>query len=248
MNVSAWWGNRRVKYIVRNRTRVRHIALVRYPFPDWRAPVNPTLTDAASGTIFDATAKHAATDVPVLDVIAERWSPRAFRDDHVLPDDALRSAFEAARWAPSAGNTQPWRFIMSRRGGENFARIVECLRPGNQTWAPSVSALIVNVAVTADESGREFPWAEYDLGQAVAYFTLQAHSEGLHVHQMGGFDRDAIRTAFSLDERHLPVSITAVGIRDDATVLPEDLRAREQAPRTRHGADDLILTRDRASN
>lgn len=188
------------------------------------------------------TSKHAVTDVPVLDVIAERWSPRAFRADHELPEEALRSAFEAARWAPSAGNTQPWRFILARRGGESFERVVESLRPGNQVWAPSVSALIVNIAEVADETGREFPWAEYDLGQAVAYFTLQAHSEGLFVHQMGGFDRDAIQNSFQLNDRQRAISLTAVGLADAADRLPDDLREREQAPRVRHSLDELLIT------
>ena len=187
------------------------------------------------------TEKRALTEVPVLDTIAERWSPRSFRIDHELSLERLRGAFEAARWAPSSGNTQPWRFILTRRGSDSFARVVDALRPGNQTWAPSASALIVNVAQLADDTGREYPWAEYDLGQAVAYFTLQAHSEGLFVHQMGGFDREAIHTDFGLTAQQRPISITAVGLQASADQLPDQLREREMAPRRRRRLDELLL-------
>ncbi|MHA3684770.1 nitroreductase family protein [Leucobacter sp. HY1910] len=186
----------------------------------------------------------AQTSAPVLPVLAERWSPRAFDDSHTLPEGALRGIFEAARWAPSAANTQPWRFILARRGTESFAKIEEQLMGFNKAWAGNAAALIVNVAEMLDDEGKERTWAEYDLGQAVAHLSVQAQSEGLHLHQMGGFDRDGIAAAFDLDARFKPVSITAVGALGAAESLPEPLRERELAPRTRFELEDIVIVRD----
>ncbi|QIM19457.1 nitroreductase [Leucobacter coleopterorum] len=186
----------------------------------------------------------AQTSAPLLDTLAERWSPRAFDIEHSLPEGALRGIFEAARWAPSAKNTQPWRFIITRRGSESFAKIEAALLGFNQTWAGNAAALVVNIAETTDADGNKQPWAEYDLGQAVAHLSIQAQSEGLHLHQMGGFDRDAIRTAFDLEERFLPVSVTAIGAIGSLDQLPEALRERETAPRVRLPLEDLVLVRD----
>lgn len=188
--------------------------------------------------------RTAQTSAPVLDTLAERWSPRAFDADHSFPEGALRGIFEAARWAPSANNSQPWRFILARRGTERFAQIEETLAGFNRMWAGSAAALVVNVAETANAEGQPQPWAEYDLGQAVAHLTVQAHAEGFHVHQMGGFDRDAIRAAFELDARFEPVSVMVIGLVGDAEQLPEPLRERELAPRTRIELEDLFISRD----
>lgn len=186
----------------------------------------------------------AQTSAPLLDSLAERWSPRSFDTEHSLPEGALRGIFEAARWAPSAHNSQPWRFIIARRGSVSFAKIEAALLGFNQTWAGSAAALVVNIAETADAEGKQRPWAEYDLGQAVAHLSVQAQSEGLHLHQMGGFDRDAIRSDFNLESRFLPVSVTAIGAIGSLEQLPEALREREAAPRVRLPLEDLVLLRD----
>ncbi|WP_336660258.1 nitroreductase family protein [Leucobacter sp. USHLN153] len=188
--------------------------------------------------------RTAQTSAPVIESLAERWSPRAFDLSHELPEGALRGLLEAARWAPSANNTQPWRFIVARRGGESFARIVDTLVGFNQVWAVNAGALIVNLAETTDAGGNALPWAEYDLGQAVAHFSVQATAEGFHVHQLGGFDRDGVRAAFDLEDRLVPVSISAVGKIGSADDLPEVLRERELAPRTRLDLESLVLVRD----
>ena len=190
------------------------------------------------------TPRTAETSAPVLDTIAERWSPRSFATDHSLPEGALRGALEAARWAPSASNTQPWRFIVARRGSKSFDLVRENLMGFNQAWAGAASALIVNIAETETAEGEERPWAVYDLGQAVAHFAVQAHSEGLYVHQMGGFDRDGIRAAFDLPERLQPISVAAVGQLADPAQLPEPLREREVAPRQRIELDELVIRND----
>lgn len=190
------------------------------------------------------TPRTAQTSAPVLDTLAERWSPRAFDDSHVLPEGALRGVFEAARWAPSASNTQPWRFILARRGSESFAKVAEALVPFNSMWASKAAALVVNIAEVADENGEPRQWAEYDLGQAVALLTVQAHSEGLYVHQMGGFDAAAISASFDLDERLRPVSVAAIGEIGSVEQLIEPLREREVAPRERKPLEDIVIVRD----
>lgn len=190
------------------------------------------------------SSRTAQTTAPVLDALAERWSPRAFDAEHEFPEGALRSVFEAARWAPSANNTQPWRFIVARRGSESYDRIRETLVGFNREWAVSAAALVVNIAEVVDAEGQPRPWAEYDLGQAVAHFSVQAHADGYYTHQMGGFDRDAIRASFDLDERLAPITITAIGAIGTPEQLSEVLRERETAPRTRLPLEDLVIVRD----
>lgn len=190
------------------------------------------------------TPRTATTSAPVLDSIAGRWSPRSFDTEHSLPEGALRGVFEAARWAASANNSQPWRFIVTRRGSESFAKVEAALAGFNKEWAGRAAALVVNVAETTSVEGREQPWAQYDLGQAVASYTLQAHSEGLYVHQMGGFDRAAIRESFDIDGRFEPISIAAIGLVGDVDQLSEVLREREAAPRSRRPLDELVLVND----
>ncbi|MGF2049531.1 nitroreductase family protein, partial [Lactococcus lactis] len=106
--------------------------------------------------------RTAQTDVPILDVLAERWSTRVFDAEAPIDEEALRAAFEAARWSPSANNTQPWRFIVGRRGTDAHAKIVESLVGFNQGWAPAAGALIVVLVETADAEGNALPWATYD--------------------------------------------------------------------------------------
>ncbi len=186
--------------------------------------------------------KTATTSVPVHPLLAERWSPRGFDTVHALREDDLTALLEAARWAPSANNSQPWRFLVTHRGEEAFDRLAELLAPGNRAWAPSASALVLVAAETADDTGQPRPWALYDTGQAVAALTVQAEATGLHTHQMGGFDAEGARAAFDLDDTLTPVVVLAVGRRDAAAELPEPLAAREQAPRTREPLEALLLS------
>ncbi|GIH95462.1 nitroreductase family protein [Planobispora siamensis] len=187
------------------------------------------------------TYKTATTSVPVHPLLAGRWSPRGFDAAHAVGDGQLRALLEAARWAPSANNSQPWRFLVARRGEEAFARLLDVLNPGNRTWAETAGALVLVAAETADETGRARPWALYDTGQAVAALAVQAQAEGLSVHQMGGFDAAAAREGFGLGDGLTPVVVVAVGRLDTAAELPEPLAARERAPRTRHPLDTLLL-------
>ena len=190
------------------------------------------------------SAKHATTSTPILSTLTERWSPRAYDTDHAFPENALRSAFEAARWSPSANNSQPWRFIVARRGSESFAKIEAALVGFNAAWAGAASALIVNLAVVENEAGEAQRWAEYDLGQAVAHLSIQAHSEGMYVHQMGGFDAAQISDDFGLGAELRAVSVMSVGKLGMPEQLAEPLKERELAPRSRLELDALIVVND----
>jgi nitroreductase len=186
-------------------------------------------------------AKAASTAVPVHPLLAERWSPRGFDRAHELSDHALTALLEAARWAPSSQNTQPWRFLVTRRGEEAHRRLFATLAPANQAWAGAASALVLVAARTVGDDGRPQLWALYDTGQAVAALVTQAQADGLAVHQMGGFDTATVRAEFGLGEDVTPVVVLAIGRCDGTADLPEPLAARESAPRTRRPVSDLLL-------
>ncbi len=189
-------------------------------------------------------AAHTAdTDAPILDVLAERWSTRIFDPATPIDEGALASALEAARWAPSANNTQPWRFVVARRGSAAHAQIVDALMGFNQSWAADAAALVV-FASSAALDGEPLPWAAYDTGQAAAHFTVQAHASSLHTHQMGGFDRDAIAAAFGFGDDLVAVTVMAVGALGDIDAAPEALRERELAPRVRRPIAESLIVND----
>lgn len=193
-------------------------------------------------TIVDTPTRAAQTSAPIHPTLAGRWSPRSFDVAAPLDERRLTAALEAARWAPSANNSQPARFVVARRGTPEFETVVDNLMGFNRVWADRAGALVVAVAETAGDDGARRRWAEYDLGQAMAYFTIQAHHDGLHVHQMGGFDPAGLAAAFGLPEHLTPVTVAAIGTLAPADALPDDtLRARESAPRTRLPLDTLLL-------
>lgn len=185
--------------------------------------------------------KSADLDAPILDVLAGRWSTQVFDPYQPLDEVALRSALEAARWAPSARNSQPWRFIVARRGSIAHEKVASSLRQSNASWATAASALIVALAVTIDDAGTELPWADYDTGQAVAHFTIQSHANGIATHQMGGFNPDLIRGSFALPPHVSARTVMAFGMAGDVGAAPEYIRQRELSPRTRRGALDSVL-------
>ena len=185
--------------------------------------------------------KTASTTVPVHPLLAERWSPRGFDRGHQIGDDHVAALLEAARWAPSASNSQPWRFLVARRGEHAHGQLFAALNPGNQAWAGAASALVLVAARTAADDGTPQPWALYDTGQAVSALVTQAQARGLAVHQIGGFDSDAVRAEFGLDQTLTPVVVIAVGRADPDAELPGLLAAREAAPRSRRPLNDLLL-------
>lgn len=191
--------------------------------------------------ITDITSRKADTEAPLITPLVERWSPRAYDPTAEVDPAVIRTILEAARWAPSANNVQPWRFIVARRGTDAFATVHDAMLGFNQVWADSAAVLIVNIAETVDAEGKPRPWARYDLGQAVAHLTVQAQHEGLHTHQMGGFDAAKLHAAFGLDASLEVVSITTIGVLGDVDALPDPLREREIAPRLRKPLEELVL-------
>ncbi|WP_138733392.1 nitroreductase family protein [Modestobacter excelsi] len=185
--------------------------------------------------------KAATTAAPLHPLLAERWSPRALDARHDLTADQLNALLEAARWAPSASNTQPWRFAVALRGSAEYAAVLDGLAPGNRAWAHAASALIVAAAETVGPDGAARPWAVYDTGQAVAHLTVQAQHEGLAVHQLGGFDRDRVAALLAAPGEVTPLVVLAVGRRDDTAQLAEPFASRETAARDRLPLNRLLL-------
>lgn len=184
--------------------------------------------------------KRAVTEFPIDDVLANRWSPRSFDPAATLTAADLGPAFEAARWAPSANNLQPWQYIVGYRGDDVFETIANNLSGFNQSWAPDAGALVVTVVNTLTASGRANQYARYDLGQSVAHFTIQAASNGLSTHQMGGFDIEALTVALGVNEPWEIVSLIAVGSVGDPERLPEDRQAAEVGPRERKPLSEVV--------
>ncbi|MEV5236151.1 nitroreductase family protein [Streptomyces pseudogriseolus] len=183
----------------------------------------------------------ATTTAAVHPLLADRWSPRSFDAAHTLGDGELVSLLEAARWAPSAYNAQPWRFLVGRRGDTTYVRILDALVPFNQEWAHASSLLVAAVAQERVEDGVPQPGPAYDTGLATAQLVLQAHALGLHAHQMSGFDADALRASLGVPEGFRPLSVVAVGALAPAE-LPPKLRERETAVRKRRPGAETFFT------
>ena len=179
----------------------------------------------------------------VIKAIADRWSPRAFENKHI-PDEDIETLFEAARWAASAYNEQPWRFIYAKqKDGVEYTRLLECLVPGNQAWAKFAPVLVVAIAKNnLTRNDRHNPHALYDLGLAVGNLSVQATAMGISLHQMGGFSADAAVEKLNIPEGHSPVAMIAMGYAGEPSYLPEELQAREKAPRTRKELDEIVFS------
>ncbi|MGL5827577.1 MAG: nitroreductase family protein [Nocardioides sp.] len=157
----------------------------------------------------------------VTDLLRDRWSPRSFDPTHTLADNALRSLLEAARWAPSAGNSQPWSFLVARRGDRSHRVLIEYLARGNAAWAPKASAVLLAIAQVRTALDPDSPsdevapgysdYAEYDVGQAVAHLTIQARALGLETRQFAGFDHLGVSTAFAVPDHFKVLVGVAVG-------------------------------------
>ncbi|WP_030144494.1 nitroreductase family protein [Glycomyces sp. NRRL B-16210] len=184
--------------------------------------------------------RHAQTAAPIHPLLASRHSTRAFTPEVDLTDEQVTALLEAARWAPSAGNTQPWRFLLARRETGEFKRVLDCLNPGNRDWAAHASALLVAVRTDANAKGP-LSHAAYDLGQAMAHLTFQAAAEGLTVRQMGGFDAAALAAEFDLEGPLVPTTVAAIGVPGDAASLPESVAGPDRTPRRRLSIDELLI-------
>jgi nitroreductase len=187
-------------------------------------------------------AMKAATDYPINDLIAARWSPYSFANRSISDQD-LKSLFEAARWAASSFNEQPWSYIVAKKeDAEEFGRLVSCLVEANQVWAKQASALAIGITrlnfAGTDKSNRA---AIHDLGLASASLVLEATARGISTHQMIGIVPDKVRELYSVPEGNEPLTAVAIGYAGDPNNLPEALRTRDAARRPRKPIQDFIF-------
>jgi nitroreductase len=186
--------------------------------------------------------KRATPEAPIHDLLARRFSPRAFAPEPPAPD-VLRSLFSAAAWAPSSGNGQPWRFVVGVTGDDVWPRVLDCLDVKNQDWAKAAPVLCLGIAqmLRDDKPLRTGP---YDLGQSVAHLSIQATAEGLYVHQMAGFSPERARATFAIADGFDAIVAFAIGPIGDPDSLPDDLRERELRPRTRRPLSETVTLPD----
>ncbi|MDR3457699.1 MAG: nitroreductase family protein [Verrucomicrobiae bacterium] len=186
--------------------------------------------------------KQAHTDHPILKVLAERWSPYGFADKPVAAADLL-SLFEAARWAASSYNEQPWSYLVATRDeAGKFGRLLSCLMEANQAWAKAAPVLALGVvSLRFAKNARDNRAAVHDLGLATANLTVEATARGLAVHQMIGILPDQARTVFQIPEYFEAWTALAIGYRADPALTPDDLRERDQAPRARKPLNEFVF-------
>lgn len=188
--------------------------------------------------------KEAETNSNTLyPLLKQRWSPRAF-DDRPVEAQKIRNIFEAARWAPSASNLQPWIFFVGIKGDKTYDMIYNTLVEFNQMWASFAPVLILNCGITASDEGKPFSSWRYDTGQAVALLSIQAMAEGLHVHQMAGFDALKAAELFSLPENTRAVTVTALGYIGDPAMLHPRMQKSELAPRERKEIGTFVFSEE----
>ncbi|UOQ54796.1 nitroreductase family protein [Hymenobacter cellulosivorans] len=183
--------------------------------------------------------KTAPTTYPVHELIKNRWSPRSFSAQPVAPE-TVGQLFEAASWAASAMNEQPWRYIYAHRADtEAFQKMVDLLMPGNQPWAKNAAVLILSLAKTHYDNGTPNGAALHDLGLANGNLILEATALGLHGHFMGGFEREKAKEVFQLPENLQPAVMIALGYQGEAELLEEPFLSREKAPRQRKSVAEI---------
>jgi nitroreductase len=186
--------------------------------------------------------KPAPTEHPVHDLIRHRWSPRAFADKLVEPA-ALASLFEAARWAPSSNNEQPWAYLVATKDHvEEFAKMLSVLVEFNAGWAKSAPVLVLAVSRLNFPNGNPNRNAFYDTGAASALLSLEATEHGLFVHQMAGFDPAKAKQVYEIPADCEPIAAMAIGYPGDPGSLPEKLKEREHAPRTRKPLTEFVMS------
>jgi nitroreductase len=188
--------------------------------------------------------KPALTELNLHPVLKKRWSPRSFQAGRPVEPEKLERLFEAARWAPSSFNEQPWRFIVGRKGDETWDRIHASLAEFNRKWAHLAPVLVVSLGKkTYTKNGRDNKVFPYDVGASVAHMTFQAYSEGLVMHQMGGFDKDRVREAFGVPDDYEPKTAIAIGYQDEPERLIPEMEESERAPRSRKVLEELVFSK-----
>ncbi len=182
-------------------------------------------------------------DYPIADLMLKRSSPRAFLPEPMAPTE-LRQCLEALRWAPSCFNAQPWRLLVApRQDAEAFAALCGCLVESNRVWAKQASVVGIALALTHFEhNGKANAWAEHDIGLGLSQLNLQAVALGYATHLMAGFDKDAVRALANVPEAAKPLVAFVIGKQADPDTLPEALREKECAPRTRKAQAEWVFS------
>ena len=186
--------------------------------------------------------KTAKNQYLVNDLSKNRWSPRAFSDQPVELEK-LQSLFEAARWSASAGNEQPWRYLIGIKSDETWTKILETLEKGNQSWAEKapVLLLVMGKKTRGKRNSDNFYYA-YDTGQSMAHLSLEAMSQGLHLHQMGGFSHESAREKFGIPEDHQPLAAVAIGYFGNPDSLNDDQKESERSERKRKDFSEIVFS------
>lgn len=179
------------------------------------------------------SSKIAHTKHQVIDLIKNRWSARSFGAQPITEKD-IDTILEAGSWAPSANNTQPWRYIYAHQGTEGFKKLLSALAPGNQPWAKNAAVLIAAVGIRElPDTQQKQPYYMHDTGMANSLILLQASSMNIYGHVMAGFNKVQISEELSLPANEEPVTMIALGYLGDAELLEEPYKSRELAPRSR---------------
>lgn len=186
--------------------------------------------------------KPAPTDYPIEELLRRRWSPRAF-SDRPVERDQLRRLFEAARWAPSSFNEQPWSYIVTtKEQPDEYEKVLNCLTEKNQQWARLAPVLMVSVAkLNFAKTGKPNRHAFHDVGLATGAMLVEATALGLFVHQMAGFSLEKLREKCGVPAGFEPVAAIAIGYPAEPEVLPETFREQEVGPRKRKPASDFVF-------
>jgi nitroreductase len=186
--------------------------------------------------------KPAETQFPLHELLKRRWSPRAFSEQPVGPD-MLLTLLDAARWAPSSSNEQPWRFVVAtKQEPADYDRLLACLLEGNRKWAYRAPVLMLSVArMDFEEDGRPNRHAFHDVGLATENLLLQVSALGLVAHPMAGFDIEKARADLKIPSGYEPVAMIAVGYPGELSVLPDYLQQRELKPRERKPLTDITF-------
>jgi nitroreductase len=189
--------------------------------------------------------KLAQTSESINDVIASRWSPRAFDADKAVTRERITALLEAARWAPSCFGDEPWRFLVfdKARDPESWHKARACLVEGNQVWADRAPILMASVADSRfRRNGKPNRWGMYDTGAAAISLCLQATAQGMIAHQMGGFDAEKLAVSFGIPDGFTPMAMIAIGYEGDPDRLPEGPKEAELADRLRQTLDKIAFS------
>jgi nitroreductase len=185
--------------------------------------------------------KNTKNILPIHPLFVKRWSTRSFNSDKKIALEDLHGLIEAARWAPSAFNEQPWRFIVTQQGEDRFNKITESMGEFNQLWAPHAPVLIAVAGDVNKTDGTPNNTYAYDCGQAVAYLTIEATHRDIMVHQMSGFDKKLLHKKLNLPKNMDLLVVIALGYYQDSEYLPEPIRSMELGERVRKSREEILL-------